>query len=281
MINYQKISLFLLIILPLIFLPALKTLGVEQKVYDQAALFTEQEKNTLQQTALELSESLKMDMVIVTADDNEGKTSREYADDFYDTNGFGYGENADGVLLLINMDDREVYISTSGAAINTLTDSRIESTLDAVYTHLNSEAYGEGAAAFLETAASYIHQGTPSAGNALGKGETGQLPATQPQGVASPVTQEEGRLGDRLPIYLLISLAIGGVSVGVMAMNNRGTSTTNATTYLDHNSFDITERYDRHVNTTVTHVKINTNSGGSGTHTSSSGRSHGGGGRKF
>ena len=34
-----------------------------------------------------------MDIVIVTTDDAEGKSSLAYADDFFDYNGYGVGEN--------------------------------------------------------------------------------------------------------------------------------------------------------------------------------------------
>ena len=45
-------------------------------------------------------------MVIVTVDDTRGKKARDFADDFFDYNGFGYGRDRDGILLLIDISDR-------------------------------------------------------------------------------------------------------------------------------------------------------------------------------
>ena len=41
-----------------------------------------------------------------------GKTAEAYADDYYDYNGYGYGENDDGLLLLVSMGEREWAITT-------------------------------------------------------------------------------------------------------------------------------------------------------------------------
>ena len=58
----------------------------------------------------------------VTTDDAQGKSATAYADDFFDEHST---EQEDGVALLIDMDNREITISTCGIAIRYLTDSRI------------------------------------------------------------------------------------------------------------------------------------------------------------
>jgi len=267
----QRVSLIYIMLLLTVFVVGANASATTPKVYDEAMLFSQMEKEALEQRAVEISERLKQDIVIVTINDNQGKTSQEYADDFYDGNGFGYGENYDGLLLLINMDDREVYISTCGRAIQYFTDARIESILDNVYTYLADGNYSDGARVFLDEVEYYVEKGIPS--NQYTQNQSGV-----------PSSEREMGLGKRILIYLLISFGIGGISVGIMAINNKGKSSTNENTYLESNSFNIINSQDHHVNTTVTHVTINTNSGGSGkstTHRSSSGRSHGGGGRKF
>ncbi|TCT12975.1 uncharacterized protein EDC18_11049 [Natranaerovirga pectinivora] len=261
---------FLYIILSIILLSGISLFAYTQKVYDEANLLTSSEITTLNQRANELSQSLNMDIVIVTTLDNQGKTSRDYADDFYDYNGFGFGPDRDGLLLLFNMDDREVYISTAGIAIRYLTDQRIERILDAVDPHLSSANYYEGVVAFLNNVEGYIRAGIPSNQHT--------------------VEEKKPNILGRIVMYLFISMGIGGIAVGVMASNNKGKSTVNEGTYLQNKALNIISSNDRHVNTRVTHVTINTNSGSgssggssgrSTVHRSSSGRSHGGGGRKF
>lgn len=48
--------------------------------------------------------------ISVTTDDALGKISMEYADDFFGNGGFGVGNDYDGILFLIDTDNREVYI---------------------------------------------------------------------------------------------------------------------------------------------------------------------------
>lgn len=264
----------LLITMLAMFLTGVSAFAINPKVYDEAALFSEQEREILEQRAVDLSERIRLDIVIVTITDAEGKTSRDFADDFYDYNGFGYGENYDGLLLLINMEDREVYISTCGKAIEYFTDARIEAVLDEIYTYLSDGNYSTGAEAFLDEVEYYVQKGIPSNQHTVYE---------NPETTITPLSKGEIFL-KRLPIYLLTSFVIGGVVVGIMAINNKGKSATNQLTYLEGNSFKIINSHDRHINTTLTHVTIQKSSGGSGkstVHRSSSGRSHGGGGRKF
>lgn len=280
----KELRIILIIAILLSTLFGVKSYAVDQKVYDEADLFTEIEEEALQLKASELSERLKLDTVILTIKDNKGKTSRDYADDFYDDNGFGYSERYDGLILLINMADREVYISTCGKAIEYFTDARIDSILDKVYIYLTESNYSDGANAFLDEVEYYVQKGIPS--NQYSYDENTGISS---QGNTGASTSQKDNLINRLLIYILISFGIGGISVGIMALNNKGKTTTNQSTYLDSNSFKLVANQDRHVNTSVTFVHINTDSGSKGgrsagrstTHGSSSGRSHGGGGRKF
>ncbi|WIV12425.1 TPM domain-containing protein [Proteiniborus sp. MB09-C3] len=295
----KELRIILITAILLVALIGGRSYAVDQKVYDEADLFSEAQEEALQIKAAELSEKLSLDTVILTIADNKGKTSRDYADDFYDENDFGYGDSYDGLILLINMADREVYISTCGKAIEYFTDVRINSILDKVYICLTEENYSEGAEAFLNEVEYYVQKGIPSnqysydenTGNST-KENTGAYPNDS----MDISTSKQSDLANRLLIYLLISFGIGGISVGVMAINNKGRTTTNQSTYLDKNSFRLINSQDFHVNTRVTFVRIDndsnskssrrstTHSSGSGrstTHSSSSGRSHGGGGRKF
>jgi uncharacterized protein len=273
-----KIStLFMVVLLLAALLWTSAVLAVTPKVYDKANLFSKEEIDALESSAAALSEKLQLDIVIVTTEDNEGKTSQAYADDFYDQNGFGFGTEADGVLLLINMQDREVYISTCGIAIQYLTDARINSILDTIYTDLGEGKYGAAATAFLQELEYYVEQGIPS--NQYTQDENGNVTYSNAS-PERPMTPQE-----KIAISLAIALAVGGISIGVMAAMNRGRSTINQNTYLENRALDIISRRDDHINTQITHVTIQTNTGGGGsrssTHHSSSGRSHGGGGRKF
>ena len=119
------------------------------RVFDQADLFLEEEEKELQQAIDALREKMDMDAAVVTAEENPG-SAQAYADDFYEAHGFGTGSGHDGALLLIDMDNRELCISTEGKMVRYLTDSRIEAVLDDMYGYAAAGDYYQAAGAFME-----------------------------------------------------------------------------------------------------------------------------------
>ena len=72
-----------------VFLPAAAWAENPEKVVDKARLFSEEEASHLQEFCEDAIQATGMDVVIVTTDDTEGKTAQEYADDYFDYNGYG------------------------------------------------------------------------------------------------------------------------------------------------------------------------------------------------
>ena len=95
-----------------------------------------------------LSDTMKMEAVIVTTEENSD-SAQVFADGFYMEGGFGTGSDQSGILFLIDMDNRELYISTNGQMIRYMTDSRINDVLDDVYNYAADADYYGAAAAFL------------------------------------------------------------------------------------------------------------------------------------
>lgn len=246
-----------------------------KRVVDKADLFNETEVTLLENNIKDISGKYSMDIVIVTTDDVNGKSSRDYADDFFDYEGYGLGNDYSGVLLLINMDDREVYISTSGKGERYFTDDRIESILDNVYRYLSDGQYFDGAEEFLSNTEKYLNKGIPS--NQYTVDENGNIVLS---------TEEVMK---RIGIAILISLGISSVVCAVVVATYKKPAALPEETYVDKNSITFTKRSDRFISTHTTSRKIPKDNGGSSsgsggrstTHTSSSGRSHGGGGRSF
>ncbi len=126
------------------------------KVYDDAELFTPTQIETLNKNAQALVNEIKVDLIIVTTYFTESKSSMEYADDYFDYHGFGIGPSRDGMLMLINMDTREVWISTHSLALDYFKDSDIESLLDNIFVPLKERNYFGAAQEFLNNAAQHI-----------------------------------------------------------------------------------------------------------------------------
>lgn len=128
-------------------------------VIDEANLFTETEETMLRGKIDSFIAQYNTDFVILTIDDDMDKTSMTYADDYYDNNGYGKGEDRSGLLVLINMDEREVWISTTGYMIDILNDRRIEIMLDDIYEYLVEGEFYEAVSGLPEVVGDYIEAG--------------------------------------------------------------------------------------------------------------------------
>ena len=74
---------YLLLMLLLLLVPV-AAWADKTTVDDQAGLFSQEEEQELTDRIVELTTEWNMDFVVVTTEDAEGKTSEEYADDYYD-----------------------------------------------------------------------------------------------------------------------------------------------------------------------------------------------------
>ena len=134
------------------------------RVVDCACLLREQEKADLLLRLDEISQRQQLDVVIVTVNSLNGKSAMDYADDFFDFNGYGFGEARDGILLLISMEQRDWWISTSGYGITAFTDAGLEYISDRVVPKLSRGEYAKAFGIFAEKCDSFITQartGTP------------------------------------------------------------------------------------------------------------------------
>ena len=129
-----------------------------KKIYDYANLITKDEEEVLYNKVQEFINKYDMDMAIVTINSNPKSSSMAYADDFYDYNNFGKGTNKTGLLFLIDMQNRNMWISTTGDAINIYTDSRINTILDYTYDKISNEDYNGCAEQFIDKASYFANK---------------------------------------------------------------------------------------------------------------------------
>lgn len=260
----------------------MSAMALKTRVIDQAKLLSSSEQTSLEDAVSKLCETYPVDLVLVTIDNANGKSARDFADDYYDYNGYGVGQDATGMLFLIDMDNRELYISTTGAMIDVITDIRREAILDSGYEHLVSGNYYRCFQAMLSQTEQYITQ------SASANDMTDSIPYNS---YRSPERQD--RVNPFQPKWILLSIGVGLIATVIFA-------------------FIISSRYKRAFAPVAYDVRKNTNlslsvsqdnmidshtvkrydpppkqssgggsSGRSTTHTSSSGGTHGGGGRSF
>ena len=265
----------------------------QPRVFDQAGLFSETEIIQLEEKIAQCRKSTKMDVVIVSAYADGERSAEEYADDYYDYGGFGVGKKASGVLLLYYMDGPgqpggECYISTTGTMINMLTDERIESILDDVYGDLGNRDFAGATEHFLEDVKAYVKEGVES-GQYTYDRDTGEI-----------VRYHSIRLYEVAIAMVIAGILAGSVCLDIKkryAMKQSSREISNSLqAYRADCAFCFSVAGDKMVNKYVRSVPIprNTSSGSGGRghsgsssagrstiHTSSSGSSHGGGGRRF
>lgn len=125
----------------------------DRQVYDFAGLIDEESQARLEQEIKKASDAAKLDLVVVLIDKDFSYRPATFADEFYDAGWFGYEENiqnGSGALLLLDMDVREVYISTAGIGILYLNDTVYNLILDDIMENVKNQKYVEMCEEFIE-----------------------------------------------------------------------------------------------------------------------------------
>lgn len=255
----------------------------QQRVYDDADLFTVQQETALEEKISQVKEQAALDLVIVTALSTGNKDAQAYADDFFDDGGFGMGDDNSGVLLLIDMGASEVAVSTTGYGIRLLSDARIDKILDEVVGFLIDGESALAAQAFVERVADYASQDVSQTVSH----------AENEQEKTAPL-QKKKTIGQTMVQMLPISLLIGFLAVGMLyfTRGKSGETKQRPKSYRSYSSLLLCRKENKLVDKHVTKRHLPRTSspsgdgsrssfGGSSTHVSRSGRTHGGGSRSF
>lgn len=261
----------------MLLLPCLALAG--EMVVDDAGLFTQAEIRQMEEIITRIRDTYQMDAVVVTSRAPGYNDTQDFADLYYERNGYGLGDDKAGLLYLIDMRNRVPCISTSGVMIDYITDSREESIIDAGYDDLRRGNYGRALIASLNKVEDFMDKGREE-----GTFRYDEVTGERLGGIYNALTSGE-----------IIVAAMAGLAVaGVIWMSVSGTYQLKGSTYsydLDRNStLTLTKDTEHFVRQFSTRTPRSTgtgsgggghSSGGSGVHRSSGGVSHGGGGRRF
>jgi len=129
-------------------------------VEDNAQLFSSTITSQLEDEAQQLAEQSKSGVFIHTTYDND-ETAEKYADNYLREK---VGKNKNGILLLIDMKNRQVYVSTSGNWLYYFNDSRKKHLVDdnELPHYLSAGNYDQAASLFLTEIKSYYDEGLSS-----------------------------------------------------------------------------------------------------------------------
>lgn len=245
----------------------------KERIVDGAGLLSESEAAELSEKLDEISERQKLDVVIVTVDSLDGADVVAYADDYFDYNGYGFGEGKDGILFLISMEERDWCISTSGYGITAFTDAGQEYLAEKFLPYLSDGAYADAFGIFAEWCDDYITQAR----------------AGTPYDVDNIPVEPFSPLG-ALIIAVVVGFVVSFIVTGIMRLSLHSVfSESAADSYMKKDSLRLTKNYDLFLYKNVTRTEkpketstsTAGSSGGSTTHVSSSGNTHGGSSGKF
>ena len=125
-------------------------------VLDDAGLLTQQEAAELSGTLSRLSDTYDAQIVVVTIPSAEGNDPDSIVEYFYDNMGIGYGENYDGVLLLVCMDPREYRILSNGYCGTAINTGAIDDIGNAIVSDLTDGNYAEAFGGFADKCEYYL-----------------------------------------------------------------------------------------------------------------------------
>lgn len=235
------------------------------RIKDQADILTTEEEQELRESADEISKRQKLDVVIVTVPNTGEKTAKEEAQDFYDYNGYGMGNNHDGIMLLLSMDDRQYYICTTGYGITAFTDSGINYIESQIVPEFKENDYVEAFVKFEKLSDDFV---------------TAAKDGKPYDGKHMPVSSMA------VMINVVESVILGFVVALFLALKKKAAMKTireqdDACHYTCDEKVKLTKNHDRFVSEFVTKRIIEDEKKGSSTSTGSSGTTHGGGGGSF
>lgn len=234
------------------------------RVIDQAGLLSSSDEELLEDEVASLKEKYNFDIVILTVRSTGEKSVTAYADDYYDYNGYGCGDGRDGMLLLISMEERDWCVSTSGRG-NEVFGSDFLDYLEgsAVIDRLSDADYYGAFDRFLGISGSYLESDV--SGNPV------------------KIRRDTGDTVILCVIAVIASFVVSLIILGVMKSRmNTVIKRSDAADYVRRDSFNMRRSADYYLYSTETKIRIQrSQTSVSGTHISSSGRSHGGRHGKF
>lgn len=231
------------------------------RLVDDADLLTDEQEAELKSTLDTISENYDCDVVVVTEESIDGQNPTAYADDFYDYNGYGMGYDRSGILLLVTMQERKWAISTCGDAIRIFTDAGQEYISERFTSYLSDADYEEAFGTFAQLSEDFILQG--QTGDPYDVDNMPKKPVTFFSFIRS------------IMIGIVIAFYVTKVMKGQMKSVRKQAA---ASSYVKPGSMALTRSKDVFLYNQVTRTAKpkESSGGGSSTHTSSSGTSHGG-----
>jgi len=237
---------------------------------DDKSLLTQAQAASLTAKLDEISERHKFDTVVAVVHSLQSgsiknREARLYAADFFEQNGFGFGSDLDGIILLLATEDRDFGFATFGFGLKAFTNAGQEYLEKLFLPHLKTDDYFKAFMAYANAVDDFLTKA--KAGKPY---NTGNIPLT---------TEERTRHYTGSAVFsLVLSLVIAFIVTFIWKRQLKTVREENfAKAYIRSGSMVVTSSKDifLHRNVTKTARPKNESKGG-GSFRSSSGRSSSG-----
>ena len=230
-------------------------------IVDNAGYLMQSEVNSLSEDLNRLRDKYDFEVAIYTESDMTSDTAEASADDIYDYNGYGGGENDDGILLYICSDNREYHFTTHGTGLKYFNSNGLKYLESKVVPQLSEGDYYGAFKAYIETSDELLKMAQNG----------------------SPYNKKQNSV--KYVIGVILTALLAPLVIAFLMMNKKlkkmKTAVQNdyAANYMKPGSMKMNVSRDLFLYSRVTKTEKPKSS--SGTHISSSGRTHGGSGGKF
>ena len=230
-------------------------------IVDDAGYLMQSELASLSKELDEVREKYGFEVAIYTESDMTSSTAEASADDIYDYQGYGAGENDDGIMLYICSDTREYHFTTHGKGLKYFNANGLAYLESKVVPHLSENDYYEAFEEYIET--------------------TDELLQMAKDG--KPYNEKQYSMKYLFGVIIVCLIAPILIAFWMMKrkLKKMKTAVENdyAANYIKPGSMRINTSRDLFLYSRITKTERAKSS--SGTHTSSSGRTHGGRGGSF
>ncbi len=230
-------------------------------IIDDAGYLMQSELSSLSKELDKVREKYGFEVAIYTESDMTSSTAEASADDIYDYQGYGAGENDDGIMLYICSDTREYHFTTHGKGLKYFNANGLAYLESKIVPHLSGNDYYEAFEEYIET--------------------TDELLQMAKDGKPYNEKQYSTKYLFGVIIVCLIAPILIAFWMMKRKLKKMKTAVENdyAANYIKQGSMRINTSRDLFLYSRITKTERPKSS--SGTHTSSSGRTHGGRGGSF
>ena len=108
-------------------------------VYDDGAVLLEEEADWLKGIAKKFSDESGWNVILASCANANGRSAQRVCQEYF--NDCSAGD--DGISLLVDLDNREIYLATAGSAISYIDDERLDKILDEASAAVKKEDYAQ------------------------------------------------------------------------------------------------------------------------------------------